>query len=83
MTQEAVLKIIREILERQGVSVSSISLESNLREIRFRSLDFAELCLRVEEAVGRELRMDASSMRKIVTIHDICRFIESALGRTE
>jgi len=49
---------------------------ANLRDIGFRSLDFSELALRVEDEVDRELNFDAPGLRSIHTIGDVLDLIE-------
>jgi acyl carrier protein len=45
--------------------------DAALRDINFRSLDFSELALRVEDEIGRELNFDAPELRGIRTIADV------------
>ena len=47
-----------------------------LEEIGFRSLDFSELALRVEDEIGEELNFDAPELRQIRTISDVLDFLE-------
>lgn len=47
-----------------------------LRDINFRSLDFSELALRVEDEIGRELNFDAPGLREIVTVGDVLDFLD-------
>ena len=49
-----------------------------MREIGFRSLDFSELALRVEQARGRELDFDAARLRAIERVVDILDFFAPA-----
>ncbi|HEY1487430.1 MAG TPA: acyl carrier protein [Micromonosporaceae bacterium] len=42
-----------------------------LRDIGFRSLDFSELALRVEDEIDRELNFDAPELRSIATVADV------------
>lgn len=48
---------------------------ADLREIGFRSLDFSELALRVEDEVGEELNFDAPGLRQIATVGDVLDFL--------
>ncbi|MBM7085966.1 acyl carrier protein [Micromonospora sp. MMS20-R2-29] len=48
---------------------------TDLREIGFRSLDFSELALRVEDATGEELNFDAPGLRRIATVGDVLDFL--------
>ena len=47
-----------------------------LRDIGFRSLDFSELALRVEDEIGRELNFDAPGLRQIETVADVLEFLD-------
>lgn len=49
---------------------------TDLREIGFRSLDFSELALRVEDETGDELNFDAPGLRQITTVGDVLDFLE-------
>jgi acyl carrier protein len=48
---------------------------AELREIGFRSLDFSELALRVEDETGEELNFDAPGLRRIATVGDVLDFL--------
>lgn len=47
-----------------------------LSTIPFRSLDFSELALRVEDECGEELNFDAPGLRRIRTVSDVLDFLE-------
>lgn len=47
-----------------------------LRDVGFRSLDFSELALRVEDEIDRELNFDAPGLRSIVTVGDVLVFLD-------
>ena len=49
---------------------------AELREIGFRSLDFSELALRVEDEIERELNFDAPGLRSINTVSDVLDLID-------
>ena len=49
---------------------------TTLETIGFRSLDFSELALRVEDEIGEELNFDAPELRQIATISDVLDFLE-------
>jgi len=78
MERSAVVEVMQSILERQGKGGPDLHDSATLREIAFRSLDFSELCLRVEQKIGRELNFDASTLRNIDTVKDVCDFILQA-----
>lgn len=64
-----------EVLHAQG-KVLPEGENADLREVGFRSLDFSELALRVEDEVGRELNFDAPALRRIATVGDVIDFLE-------
>lgn len=66
-----------EILARQARAPTGAE-DAALREIGFRSLDFSELALRVEDELGRELNFDAPTLRAITTVGDVLDFFEQA-----
>lgn len=45
--------------------------DAQLADIGFRSLDFSELALRVEDEIDEELNFDAAGLRQITTIGDV------------
>jgi acyl carrier protein len=49
---------------------------TDLRDIPFRSLDFSELALRVEDEIGRELNFDAPGLRSIRTVSDVLDLLD-------
>lgn len=49
---------------------------TRLDTIGFRSLDFSELALRVEDETGTELNFDAPGLRRIETVGDVLDFLE-------
>ncbi|MFV0430437.1 MAG: phosphopantetheine-binding protein [Arachnia sp.] len=50
--------------------------DAALEEIGFRSLDFSELALKVEDEIDEELNFDAPGLRSIETIGDVLDLIE-------
>lgn len=64
-----------EVLTAQGKS-AELDDATALREIGFRSLDFSELALRVEDELGTELNFDAPGLRRIDTVGDVLDFLE-------
>jgi acyl carrier protein len=77
MEREEVLAIINLVLANKGRACASDD-ETPLREAGVRSLDFSEVALRVEDAIGRELNFEASVMRRITTVKDVIDFFVSA-----
>ena len=63
------------VLSTQGRSLPEDDAAA-LQDIGFRSLDFSELALRVEDEVGTELNFDAPGLRSIETVADVLDFLE-------
>ncbi|TCB93457.1 acyl carrier protein [Micromonospora zingiberis] len=63
-----------QVLENQG-KVLPDDDAADLREIGFRSLDFSELALRVEDETGEELNFDAAGLRRITSVGDVLDFL--------
>lgn len=58
-----------------------LTTESSLRELGFRSIDFAALALRVEEAAGRELDLGAGDLAGgLETVADLQAYFRSVFG---
>jgi acyl carrier protein len=71
------MEIVNYVISKRGhEGVSDESLAT--RDANFRSLDFSEVALRIENEIGRELAFDAATMRRIETIKDVLDFFESA-----
>jgi len=64
-----------EVLAAQGKQLPRDD-GTDLREIGFRSLDFSELALRVEDELGSELNFDAPGLRQIETVGDVLDFLD-------
>ena len=75
LKRAAVRQMMAEVLAKQGKRLPA-SDDASLDEIGFRSLDFSELALRVEDEVGDELNFDAPGLRAIRTIGDVLDFID-------
>jgi acyl carrier protein len=78
MERTDVVELIQSILRRQGREIPDLTESASLSEIAFRSLDFSELCLRVEQRIGRELSFGAATVRNVSTVADVCDFIAQA-----
>ena len=63
-----------EVMTAQGRTLPADDA-AQLREIGFRSLDFSELALRVEDETGEELNFDAPGLRRIATVGDVLDFL--------
>jgi len=79
MNRERVRELMAEVLVAQGKALPE-SDSADLREIGFRSLDFSELALRIEDEVGAELLFDAPELRRIETVGDVLDFLVSQTG---
>lgn len=79
MEREQLRTLMAEVLASQGRELPDDDAAA-LRDIGFRSLEFSELALQVEDSVGRELNFDAPQLRRIATIGDVLDFLESLIG---
>jgi acyl carrier protein len=73
--RDKVRELMGEVMKAQGRTLPGDDA-ADLREIGFRSLDFSELALRVEDELGDELNFDAPGLRRITTVGDVLDFIE-------
>ena len=80
MNNERVIKMMQEILVKQGKDQEAVSPEKTLRELGFRSLDFSELCLKAEMEMDKEINFDANSLRSIEKVSDVCEFLVTNLA---
>jgi acyl carrier protein len=70
VTRDRIRDLMAEVLAHRGHALPDDDTTA-LRDIGFRSLDFSELALRVEDAIGRELDFDAPELRRIATVADV------------
>lgn len=70
VTREQIRDLMAGVLAHHGRTLPDDD-RTALRDIDFRSLDFSELALRVEDAIGRELNFDAPELRSIATVGDV------------
>lgn len=75
LSRDAIRTMMAEVLRDQGKQMPDAD-STELTEIGFRSLDFSELALRVEDEIGEELNFDAPELRQIATIADVLDFLE-------
>lgn len=75
LSRDKVKEMMAEVLRRQNKDLPQ-SEETALDEIGFRSLDFSELALRVEDELDEELNFDAPGLRSIRTVADVLDFID-------
>ena len=75
LSRDQVKEMMADVLRRQGKEMPE-SEDTALDTIGFRSLDFSELALRVEDEVDDELNFDAPGLRSIRTVADVLDFVE-------
>ena len=75
LSRDQVKEMMTEVLRRQNKELPE-SEETALDVIGFRSLDFSELALRVEDELDEELNFDAPGLRSIRTVADVLDFID-------
>ena len=75
LTREQIRDLMGAVMTAQGKTLPGDD-SADLREIGFRSLDFSELALRVEDEIGDELNFDAPGLRQIAKVGDVLDFIE-------
>ena len=75
LSRDQVKAMMAEVLQKQGKELPP-SEEASLDEIGFRSLDFSELALKVEDELDEELNFDAPGLRAIRTVADVLDFID-------
>src|SRR4051812_28521318 len=75
LTRAQIRDLMGEVMKAQGKTLPTED-SADLREIGFRSLDFSELALRVEDEIGDELNFDAPGLRQIAKVGDVLDFIE-------
>ncbi|HHX46611.1 MAG TPA: acyl carrier protein [Brevibacterium sp.] len=78
LSRADVRAMMADVLERQGKSLPTDD-SAELDSIGFRSLDFSELALRVEDEIDEELNFDAPGLRQIRTVGDVLDFIDELL----
>ena len=76
MHRTEILSIMNITMTKKG-RPEIVDETQSTRDANFRSLDFSETALRIENKAGRELTFDAASMRKIETVSDVLDFFES------
>ena len=75
LSRDQIRTMMGDVLEAQGKAIPTNDA-TQLSEIGFRSLDFSELALRVEDELGSELNFDAPGLRAIETVGDVLEFLE-------
>lgn len=75
LSRDQIRTMMAEVLANQGKALPADDAAA-LDTIGFRSLDFSELALSVEDELGAELNFDAPGLRSITTVSDVLDFIE-------
>lgn len=75
LSREQIRDLMTAVLTAQGKTLPADE-SAVLSEIGFRSLDFSELALRVEDETDEELNFEASGLRQIVTVKDVLDLLE-------
>ena len=70
VSREQLRSLMGEVLAAQGKALPDND-DAALADIGFRSLDFSELALRVEDEIDEELNFDAAGLRQITTVGDV------------
>lgn len=79
LSRDQVRSMMAEVLTKQGKTLPADD-SAALDDIGFRSLDFSELALKVEDEVDTELNFDAPGLREIRTVGDVLDFIDQLLA---
>jgi acyl carrier protein len=74
---ESIMTELREMYARRGVDVRA-DPDTELTELGFRSLDFSELALRLEERLGRELDFAGTELRRLATVGDVIDLLRAS-----
>ena len=75
LSRDDLRNMMADVLSAQGKEMP-VDDATDLESIGFRSLDFSELALRVEDEIGEELNFDAPELRQIRTVSDVLDFLE-------
>ncbi len=75
LTRHQIRDLMEQVMKKQGKTLPDDD-GADLREIGFRSLDFSELALRVEDEIGEELNFDAPGLRRIASVGDVLDFLK-------
>jgi acyl carrier protein len=70
VSREQLRDLMAQVVAAQGKTLPDDEAAA-LRDIGFRSLDFSELALRVEDEIGDELNFEAAGLRQITTVGDV------------
>ena len=67
--------LMEQVLSAQGKTLPTDE-SAELQQIGFRSLDFSELALRVEDEIDEELNFEAAGLRQINTVADVLDLLQ-------
>lgn len=70
MRRERVRELMARLLQVQGIELPDDE-DTQLSAINFKSLEFSELALRIEDDLDRELNFEAMTLRRIQTVGDV------------
>ncbi|MGO4256547.1 acyl carrier protein [Marmoricola sp. RAF53] len=80
VSREQLRALMGEVLSTQGKTLPDDDA-ALLSDIGFRSLDFSELALRVEDEIDDELNFDAAGLRQINTVGDVLDLLTEIQGQ--
>jgi acyl carrier protein len=75
LDRSALRELMTEVMRKQDKTLPDDD-SASLRELGFRSLDFSELALRVEDELDEELNFEAAELRQIETVGDVLTLLE-------
>lgn len=75
LSRDQIRTMMGGVLSAQGKELPDDDA-TRLDAIGFRSLDFSELALQVEDELDTELNFDAPGLRSIETVGDVLDFID-------
>jgi len=75
LSRDRIRDLMGAVLSAQGKSLPDGD-DAALQDVGFRSLDFSELALRVEDELGDELNFEAAGLRSITTVGDVLDLLQ-------
>jgi len=75
LNRDRLRALMAEVLAAQGKELPADE-SAVLQEFGFRSLDFSELALRVEDELDTELNFEAAGLRQVRTVADVLDLLE-------
>ena len=75
LSRDQLSALMGQVLSAQGKTLPAEE-SAELRVVGFRSLDFSELALRVEDEIDVELNFEAAGLREIRTVGDVLDLLE-------